>query len=314
MTIGDVRPKEINEDHPSSNEATPPIQANDQDKKDEQDKDKDQHQDAGNDQGGVVQDEKEEDQEESRSSSPPHPRVRQTIQRNHPIDNILGDIKKGVTTRSHVINFCEHYSFVSSLKYFKVEYALRDSDWVAAMKEDLNNFKKNQPLWSCGYALQIMMMIEKISDITFINDMVILDIKSQSPTAPTITKVVPPPSATPSTHSGKAPSSSTTAAPRAPSTSGSTKGRSGMLKLFKGLISMCQRTNRRLDVIKQKLDANSYNHKLIHSKLQIKEPLKEVSDAEDDLPEPIDPFAYLTPDELVYFEMGDSHLGGCRWR
>jgi hypothetical protein len=50
---------------------------------------------------------------------------------------------------------------------------------------------------------------------------------------------------------------------------------------------MCQRTNHRLDVIKQKLDANSYNHKLIHSKLQIKEPLKEVSDGEDDLPEPI---------------------------
>jgi hypothetical protein len=33
MTIGDVRPEEINEDHLSSNEATPPIQANDQDKK-----------------------------------------------------------------------------------------------------------------------------------------------------------------------------------------------------------------------------------------------------------------------------------------
>jgi hypothetical protein len=27
------------------------------------------------------------------------------IQRDHPLDNILGDIEKGVTTRSHVANF-----------------------------------------------------------------------------------------------------------------------------------------------------------------------------------------------------------------
>jgi hypothetical protein len=59
---------------------------------------------------------------------PPHLRVHQTIQRDHPVDNILGDIKKGVTTRSHVANFCQNYSFVSSLESFKVEDALRDLD------------------------------------------------------------------------------------------------------------------------------------------------------------------------------------------
>jgi hypothetical protein len=42
------------------------------------------------------------------------------------VNNILGDIEKGVTTRSHVINFCEHYSFASSFEPFKVEDALRD--------------------------------------------------------------------------------------------------------------------------------------------------------------------------------------------
>ena len=40
-----------------------------------------------------------------------HPRVHQSIQRDHPIDNILGSIRKGVTTRSHLANFCGHYSF-----------------------------------------------------------------------------------------------------------------------------------------------------------------------------------------------------------
>jgi hypothetical protein len=44
--------------------------------------------------------------------APPHLRMRQNIQKDHPINNILGDIEKGVTTRSRVVNFCEHYSFV----------------------------------------------------------------------------------------------------------------------------------------------------------------------------------------------------------
>jgi hypothetical protein len=60
------------------------------------------------------------------------------------MDNILGDIKKEVTTRSRVANFCQHYPFVSSMEPFKVENALRDPDWVVAMQEELNNFKRNQ--------------------------------------------------------------------------------------------------------------------------------------------------------------------------
>jgi hypothetical protein len=64
-----------------------------------------------------------------------------------PIDNILDDIEKEVTTRSHVANFCEYYSFVSSFEPFKVEDALRDRDWMVAMQEELNNFKRNE-VWS----------------------------------------------------------------------------------------------------------------------------------------------------------------------
>jgi hypothetical protein len=57
------------------------------------------------------------------------------------------------------------------------------------------------------------------------------------------------------------------------------------------------------------LNTNAHNHRHIHSKLQIEEPLKEVSEVKD-LQEPTDPFTFLTPDELNYFEMGDSHFGG----
>jgi hypothetical protein len=63
------------------------------------------------------------------------------------VDQILGDINKGVTTRSRLANICEHYSFVSSLEPFRVEEALHDPDWVLAMQEELNNFKRNE-VWS----------------------------------------------------------------------------------------------------------------------------------------------------------------------
>jgi hypothetical protein len=59
----------------------------------------------------------------------------------------MGDINKGVTTRSRLANFCEHYSFVSFIETFRVEEALQDPYWVLAMQEELNNFKRNK-VWS----------------------------------------------------------------------------------------------------------------------------------------------------------------------
>jgi hypothetical protein len=147
IAIGDVRPQEANEDQLSSNEAAPPTQEDDQDQEGEQDEDDNQDHEMGNDQGGVELDEDGDDQDKSRSSPLPHPRVRQTIQRDHLVNNILGAIEKGVTTQSGVATFCEHYLFVSSFEPFKVEDALRDPDWVVAMQEELNNFKRNQ-VWS----------------------------------------------------------------------------------------------------------------------------------------------------------------------
>jgi hypothetical protein len=40
--------------------------------------------------------------------------------------------------------FYEHYSFVSSIEPFRVEEAMQNSDWVLAMQEELNNFKRNE--------------------------------------------------------------------------------------------------------------------------------------------------------------------------
>jgi hypothetical protein len=61
----------------------------------------------------------EEDKEEE-GPQVPHPRVRTTIQRDHPVGMILSDINKGVTTRSRVAKFCEHYSSVYSIEPFRI--------------------------------------------------------------------------------------------------------------------------------------------------------------------------------------------------
>jgi hypothetical protein len=149
MSIGDVCPKESEEppwaqDQLSSfNQASPPTQ--DEDKaQDDEDQEDEPPQEEDNDQGGDDDNEDKEDEQETQGQRPPHPRVHQVIQRDHPIKSIIGDIHKGITTRSQVTHFCEHYSFVSSIVPYRVEDALRDSDWVVAMQEELNNFTRNE--------------------------------------------------------------------------------------------------------------------------------------------------------------------------
>jgi hypothetical protein len=151
MSIGDVCPKESKEptqaqDQPSSsNQASPPTQDEDQAQDDEnEDQEDEPPQEEDNDQGGDNNDKYKEDDQEIQGQRPPHPRVHQAIQRDHPVNSILGDIHKGVTTRSRVAHFCEHYSFVSSIEPYKVEDALRDPDWVLAMQEELNNFTRKR--------------------------------------------------------------------------------------------------------------------------------------------------------------------------
>jgi hypothetical protein len=151
MSIRDVCPKESEEppqaqDQPSSSmQASPPTQDEDKAQDDENEDQQDEPpQEEDNDQGGDEENEDKEDDQEIQGQRPPDPRVHQAIQQDHPINSILGDIHKGVTTRSRVAHFCEHYSFVSSIEPYRVEDALRDPDWVLAMQEELNNFTRNE--------------------------------------------------------------------------------------------------------------------------------------------------------------------------
>jgi hypothetical protein len=133
MSIGDVCPKESEEPlqaqgQPSSSiQASPPTQDEDQAQVEEdEDQDVEPPQEEDIDQGGDEDNQDKEDDKEIRDQRPPHPRVHQAIQRDHPVNSILGDFHKGVTTRSRVAHFHEHYSFVSSIETYRIEDALRD--------------------------------------------------------------------------------------------------------------------------------------------------------------------------------------------
>jgi hypothetical protein len=106
MAIGDVRPHELHEqDQPSSSTLVhPPTQDDGQVPQEEE-----------HDQGGA----QEEQVMEEEAPQVPPTQVWASIQRHHLVDQILGDISKGVTTRSRLANFCEHYSFVSSIEPFR---------------------------------------------------------------------------------------------------------------------------------------------------------------------------------------------------
>ena len=107
-------PPQAQDQPSSSNQASPPTQDEEQAQGDE-DQEDEPPQEEDNNQGGDDRD--KEDDQEIQDQRPPHPRVHQAIQWDHPDNSILGDIHKGVTTRSQVAHFCEHYSFVSLLSH-----------------------------------------------------------------------------------------------------------------------------------------------------------------------------------------------------
>jgi hypothetical protein len=89
MMISDVRSQDPSNQpqEASPNDTTPPAQGLDQDNHEQDIEPNDQGQEENNDQGG------DEDDWDKREA-PPHSRVCQNVQRDNPVDNILGDIKK----------------------------------------------------------------------------------------------------------------------------------------------------------------------------------------------------------------------------
>jgi hypothetical protein len=158
MDLGEVRPREVqaqtpieerNSDPSSSTRVEPLSSQQPQDQSQVHGDDQIHGIDQGGEHGVEAQEdapqaENDDDGPIQPQSQVLHPRVHQSVQRDHPVDNILGSIQRGVTTRSRLATFWEHYSFASSLEPLKVDEALDDPDWVIAMQEELNNFTRNE--------------------------------------------------------------------------------------------------------------------------------------------------------------------------
>jgi hypothetical protein len=80
----------------------------------------------------------------STSDSPITSRIHHSIVKDHPTNQIVGDISKVVQTRSRIASFSEHFSFVYCIEPNRVDETLLDVDWVNAMHDELNNFTRNE--------------------------------------------------------------------------------------------------------------------------------------------------------------------------
>ena len=60
------------------------------------------------------------------------------------VENIIGQIKECVSTRSSISNFCRHTAFVSQIEPKSINEALKDEKWVEAMHGELNQFARKE--------------------------------------------------------------------------------------------------------------------------------------------------------------------------
>ena len=54
------------------------------------------------------------------------------------LENMIGNIERGVSTRKYLNNFCETMTFFSQVEPKNLNEALQDNNWILAMQEELN--------------------------------------------------------------------------------------------------------------------------------------------------------------------------------
>jgi len=69
------------------------------------------------------------------------------IPRNLSLDNVIGQVQKGVSTRRTLNQFCEHMAFVSQTEPKTVADVLEDNNWITVMHKELNQFARNE-VWT----------------------------------------------------------------------------------------------------------------------------------------------------------------------
>ena len=63
------------------------------------------------------------------------------------VENIIGQIQKGCSTRTFVSSFRKHMAFLSQIEPKSVGEALKDESWIVAMQDELNQFTINE-VWT----------------------------------------------------------------------------------------------------------------------------------------------------------------------
>ena len=110
MDIGDIRPREMIDVEDDKNQvlSNSNVQANGSHDQNQastsEDKVQDQQQVASS---------SSQPNEQSSASNQVQVLQPTNVARDHPLDSIIGDISRGVQTRSRLALFCEHFSFVS---------------------------------------------------------------------------------------------------------------------------------------------------------------------------------------------------------
>jgi hypothetical protein len=94
--------------------------------------------DEGNDQ--VISQETSEETKKRRELR----REQKLTRLEHTLDKVLGGVQSKVVTRKQLASFSTNHAFVSFIEPKKVYEALEDHDWIDAMHEELNNFKRNK--------------------------------------------------------------------------------------------------------------------------------------------------------------------------
>jgi hypothetical protein len=65
----------------------------------------------------------------------------------HPKELIIGEVERGVSTKSKLKNICNNMAFLSQIEPKNINEAIEDESWILAMQEELNQFERNK-VWT----------------------------------------------------------------------------------------------------------------------------------------------------------------------